>query len=325
MQVLIADDDQSVRYILKFQLESWGYEVVICDNGKDAMDSLTSSDPPRIAIIDWMMDGYTGIEICSMLKDTQPMIYIILLTAKTSEEDLVHAIDSGAHCFQTKPVSPGVLRSHVEVGKRLITAEDKLKTQEREIRYQCYGALADLAEARHNATGGHMKRISLFAQLLAQRLGLSEKTCEDIGMSSRFHDIGKVGISDKILLSSDSYTDDQRDIMSNHTNIGFDILSGVPTLHTAAVIAHHHHEKWDGSGYPDGLSGEDIPIEARIVSVVDVYDALRSRRHYKEAWSEEDTLAFLKDQSGSDFDPKLVTVFLEHSSEFDKIFLDNQA
>jgi putative two-component system response regulator len=324
MQVLIADDDQSVRFILKVQLQSWGYDVIICEDGEEALGYLTSARPPRIAILDWMMDGYTGVEICSILKNTQPLIYIILLTAKASEENLVEAINSGAHCFQTKPVSPGVLRSHIDVGKRLIHAEDKLLTQEREIRLQCYGAIADLAEARHNNTGKHMQRISLYTHLLAVKMGLPQEQCEDIAMSSRFHDIGKVGIADTILLSQDSYTEAQRSIMTTHTVIGYEILATVPTLQTAARIARHHHEKWDGTGYPDGISGEKIPIEARIVSIVDVYDALRSQRIYKESWDHERTLTYLKDLSGSSFDPKIMDIFLRHHQQFNDIFLANQ-
>lgn len=323
MKVLIADDDHSVRFILKVQLQSWGYDVVICENGIEALRELQSEDPPRIAILDWMMEGHTGIEICSILKNSSPLIYIILFTAKTSEEDLVEAINSGAHCFQTKPVSPGVLRSHIEVGKRLITAEDKLKTQEMEIRLQCYGAIADLAEARHNNTGTHMKRISISSRLLAELIRMPRRQCEDIEISSRFHDIGKVAIADTILLSKDSYTTDEREVMSTHTTIGYEILAAVPTLQTAAKIARSHHERWDGSGYPQGLKGTEIPIEARVVSVVDVYDALRSQRTYKESWGHEEALDYIRDLSGKAFDPDIVSVFLEHSDQFLAIFEEN--
>jgi putative two-component system response regulator len=320
MRVLIADDDQSIRFILKVQLQSWGYDVIICKNGQDAVRYLTAEDPPRIAILDWMMEGYTGPEICSVLKNRSPLIYTILLTAKTSEEDLVEAIESGAHCFQSKPVSPGVLRSLIQVGQRLITAEDKLKTQEAEIRLQCYGAIADLAEVRHNNTGTHMKRISLYSRLLAQKLGLPEKTCKDIELSSKFHDIGKVGIPDSVLLSSKTYSAYEREIMNTHTSIGAEILSEVPTLFTASEIAHYHHEHWDGTGYPEGLKGEQIPLEARIVSIVDVYDALRSERSYKEQWTHEKAVDYLMNRSGTEFDPALVEIFVEHQWEFDEIY-----
>lgn len=320
MRILMADDDQSMRFILKVQLESWGYEVISCKNGNEAMDYLRAEDPPRIAILDWMMQGYTGIEIAQELKDHSPLIYIILFTSKTAEEDLVEAIEMGAHCFQTKPVSPGVLKSHIEVARRLINAEDRLQDQEREIRIQCYGAIANLAETRHNLTGTHMKRISIYSRLLAEQLGMSKQKCEDVALYSSFHDIGKVGMSDTILLSPDTYSKYEKEIMKTHTLIGYDILSNVSTLRTAALIARHHHEKWDGSGYPDGLKGEAIPIEARIVTLADVYDALRSEREYKDSWSHEQTVEHIVGESGKSFDPKLVEIFLEHQETFRAVF-----
>ncbi len=320
MRILIADDDQSMRFILKVQLESWGYEVISCKNGHEAMDYLRSEDPPRIAILDWMMQGYTGIEIAQELKERSPLIYVILFTSKTAEDDLVEAIEMGAHCFQTKPVSPGVLKSHIEVARRLIDAEDRLHHQEREIRIQCYGAIANLAETRHNLTGTHMKRISIYSRLLAEQLGMSKQQCEDIALYSSFHDIGKVGMSDTILLSPDTYSKYEKEIMKTHTLIGYDILSNVSTLRTAALIARHHHEKWDGTGYPDGLKGEAIPIEARIVTLSDVYDALRSEREYKDTWTHEKTVEFIVGESGKSFDPKLIEIFLKHQKTFLAVF-----
>ncbi len=323
MRILIADDDQSMRFILKVQLESWGYQVISCKNGTEALEHLRGDTPPRIAILDWMMQGYTGIEIARELKDTSPLVYIILFTSKTAEDDLVEAIEMGAHCFQTKPVSPGVLKSHIEVARRLIDAEDRLQDQEREIRIQCYGAIANLAETRHNLTGTHMKRISIYSRLLAEKLGMSSQKCDDIALYSSFHDIGKIGMSDTILLSPDTYSKYEKEIMKTHTLIGYDILSSVSTLSTAALIARHHHERWDGTGYPDGLKGEAIPIEARVVSLADIYDALRSEREYKDPWTHQEVVEFIRENSGVIFDPLLVEIFLEHNQTFDDIFLGN--
>ncbi len=320
MKILIADDDQSMRFILKVQLESWGFEVISCRDGTEAMDHLRSSNPPRIAILDWMMHGYTGIEIAQELKHKTPLIYVILFTSRTAEEDLVEAIEMGAHCFQTKPVSPGVLKSHIEVAKRLIDAEDRLQLQERQIRIQCYEAIANLAEKRHNFTGSHMKRISIYTRLLAEQLGMSRQKCEDIALFSSFHDIGKVGMSDTILLSPDTYTKYEKEIMKTHTLIGYDILSSVSTLRAAGLIARHHHERWDGTGYPDGLKGEEIPMEARIVTLADVYDALRSQREYKDAWSHEQAVEHISEESGRTFDPKLVEIFAKHHETFRAVF-----
>ncbi|MBC8452304.1 MAG: response regulator [Spirochaetes bacterium] len=323
MKVLIADDDHSIRCILKIQLESWRYEVISSKDGSEALQHLTSDDPPRIAILDWVMDGYTGVEISQIIKERTPLIYVILFTSKNNEKDLVEAIERGAHCFQSKPVSPGVLKSHIEVAKRLITAEDKLKTQEREIRLQCYSALSDLAEVRHNNTGSHMNRISFYTKLMAEKLGMPEKQCADLALYSKFHDIEKVGIVDSVLLSEEAFDKNERDIMNTHAIIGFSILNSVPTLKIAARIARSHHEKWDGSGYPDKLKGEGIPIEARIVSIVDVYDALRSERTYKKGWSHKEAVRYMHENAGKDFDPKLVDIFLLYEEEFNEIFTHN--
>ncbi|MCK5157236.1 MAG: response regulator [Spirochaetales bacterium] len=323
MKVLIADDDHSIRFILKVQLESWGHQVISCKDGKEALQHLTSDDPPRIAILDWVMDGYTGVDISNILKNRTPLIYIILFTSKNNEKDLVEAIEKGAHCFQSKPVSPGVLKSHIEVAKRLITAEDKLKTQEREIRLQCYSALSDLAEVRHNNTGFHMKRISLYTKLMAEKLGMTQKQSNELALYSKFHDIGKVGIVDTVLLSKEAYNKNERDVMNTHTEIGYSILSSVPTLRTAALIARSHHELWNGTGYPDKLKEDEIPLEARIVAIVDVYDALRSERTYKKSWTHPEVVRYMRENAGKAFDPKLVDIFLLHEEEFNQIFNTN--
>ena len=251
------------------------------------------------------------------------MIYIILFTSKNNEKDLVEAIEKGAHCFQSKPVSPGVLKSHIEVAKRLITAEDKLKTQEREIRLQCYSALSDLAEVRHNNTGFHMKRISLYTKLMAEKLGMTQKQSNELALYSKFHDIGKVGIVDTVLLSKEAYNKNERDVMNTHTEIGYSILSSVPTLRTAALIARSHHELWNGTGYPDKLKEDEIPLEARIVAIVDVYDALRSERTYKKSWTHPEVVRYMRENAGKAFDPKLVDIFLLHEEEFNQIFNTN--
>ncbi len=320
MRILIADDDRSMRFILKVQLENWGFEVISCKDGNEAMEHLLSEHPPRIAILDWMMQGYTGVEIAERLNGRIPLIYVILLTSKTAEEDLVVAIDKGAHCFQSKPVSPGVLKSHIAVARRLIEAEDLLQEQEKEIRIQCYQALADLGESRHDITGSHMKRIGIYSRILAEQLGMPEQWCSDLELFSTFHDIGKVGLSDTILMKPDAYSKYEKEIMKAHVVLGYEILSNVTTLQTAALIARHHHERWDGKGYPDGLAGEDIPLEARIVTMADIYDALRSQREYKDPWSHNHAVSFIVSESGTIFDPHLVELFLEIQDRFQQVY-----
>ena len=309
--VLVAEDEEITRLMLSEWISSWGYPVESYSNGDDALERLSHPDAPRIAVLDWVMPGKTGVEICRHLKDKRPQIYFIVLTSKSSEKDYIHALEDGSHSFQTKPVSPAILKSQIMVGNRLIFAEDELLKQEREVRLKCYGALANLAETRDDLTGTHMKRIGLFSRMIAEESGVSSDFCEDLEVFAPLHDIGKVGIPDTILLKSRALTPLEREIMKRHTNMGGSILSDVPTMETGAIIARSHHERWDGKGYPDGLAGDAIPLQARIVSIVDVYDALRSQRPYKEPWTHEEALELIVREKGSQFDPDLVELFVK--------------
>lgn len=194
------------------------------------------------------------------------------------------------------------------------------RAREQEVRIHTYTAIADLAEQRDNDTGQHMKRISEYTYFIANQLRLSKKFCEDIRIFSPLHDIGKVGITDNILLAERILTEKEFELMKTHTTIGYQILQGRPTLELAAEIARGHHEKYDGSGYPQGLQGDAIPLSARITAVADVYDALRSSRPYKQPFPEEKTFAIITEGSGTHFDPDLIDVFIKNRSMFDQIF-----
>lgn len=176
-----------------------------------------------------------------------------------------------------------------------------------------------LAELRDNETGRHMKRVGLFARILAERVGQPLRFCNDIELFAPLHDVGKVGIPDSILLAPRKLTSDEFETIKRHTTLGFSILSGRPTLEMAAEIVHGHHEWWDGSGYPEGLRGDEIPRSARIAAVSDVYDALRSDRPYKQAWTHEQTCSEILTQRGSHFDPEIVDAFEDLQLEFAQI------
>jgi len=198
-----------------------------------------------------------------------------------------------------------------------ITEERK---QEEHVRIEIYDAIASVAEHRDNETGKHMKRIGEFSYLIAKKLGKSRRFSDDIRIFAPMHDIGKVGIADEILRAPRLLTEEEFEIMKTHTTIGYDILKGRSKLEMAAEIAENHHEKYDGTGYPKGISGKGIPLSARICSIVDVYDALRSKRPYKEAFSEEKTLEIIAKGSGTHFDPVLVKLLLANRSCFNTVF-----
>ncbi len=318
-KILIADDSATVRMVLEKALSGWGYDVISCKDGTEALGNLLSPDGPRIAILDWIMPGLSGIDVCCQLKGCGKFIYSILLTSKTERKDLEKAIDSGAYNFISKPVPLAVLRKFIEVGIRIINDEEALRKQERDIRYKCYKAIADLAETRDNETGLHLQRISRYSNILAKKIGAPGDFVEEITIFSPLHDIGKVGIPDGILLAQRNINSTEFELIKAHTTLGDKILRPVPTMKMAADIARHHHEKWDGTGYPDRLKGEEIPLAARIIGLVDVFDALRSHRPYKSAWSYEKAKEHLIMQKDKHFDPDLVDMFLSMENEIKNI------
>ena len=318
-KVLIADDSATVRLVLEKALKQWGYDVISCKDGETALKYLLSDNAPRLAVLDWVMPGLSGIDICKQLKGCGKFIYTILLTSKTEKDDLELAIDSGAYNFLSKPVPLGVLKRFIDVGMRIIGDEEKLRKYERDVRIKCYKAIADLAETRDNETGMHLSRISRYSTLLAETIGADELFIENIKVFSPLHDIGKVGIPDGILLAQRNINSTEFELIKNHTILGDKILRPVPTMEMAADIARYHHEKWDGTGYPDGLKGEEIPISARIVGLVDVFDALRSHRPYKAAWSYKKARDYILKKRGIYFDPNLIDVFVQVEDEIAKI------
>lgn len=200
-------------------------------------------------------------------------------------------------------------------GALLLDVTDIL-ARERSIRYACYRTIVDLAEVRDNETGEHLKRMSEYSALLAEKCGLPRRFIKDIRRFAPFHDIGKVGIPDSVLLAPRKLSKDEFEMIKSHPTIGYDILKNAETLHFAAEIAHTHHEKYNGTGYPCGLQGEDIPISGRIIALADVYDALRSKRPYKEPWPHEKVVELIESERGEHFDPGLVDLFLECHEEF---------
>lgn len=321
MRILVADDDATIRFMLKRMLEKWNYEVVQVANGEDALKVLTQPDPPRLVLLDWNMPKMDGIDVCRTIREVHRdtygvYIYIIMLTGRGDAADVAAGLDAGADDFIRKPANPGELRSRLATGERTLDYEKRLLSKEKEVRLECYRALGSLAETRDEETGRHIERIADYSAILANAIGRDGSFLEALRTFSPLHDIGKVGIPDNILLAPRRLTPDEFEIMKSHAELGYQILCGVPSMEMAAEICRGHHEKWNGQGYPLGIAGEDIPLPARIVAVVDVYDALRSRRHYKQPWSHEKALATILQDAGTHFDPRLAEAAKDMEKEF---------
>jgi putative two-component system response regulator len=306
-----------------------------------------------------MMPGMDGYEVCQRLKaDPQTAdIPVIFLTAKVQVEDEEKGLKLGAVDYITKPISPPVVLARVETHLTLKNArqflqdrnaylEEEVRRRTREvvaIQDVIIVAMASLAETRDNETGNHIRRTQHYVRALAKRLQthprftqfLTDEAIELLFKSAPLHDIGKVGIPDRILLKPAQFTPEEFEVMKTHTTLGRDAILVAEQhldlphsfLRIAREIAYSHQEKWDGSGYPEGLSGDDIPISARLMAVADVYDALISQRIYKEAMPHEQAVAILREGRGTHFDPDVVDAFLEIAEEFRAIaarFVDSR-
>ncbi len=288
------------------------------------------------------MPGMDGFEVCERLKewpDTRK-IPIVFLTALNAEHNEAHGLALGAVDYITKPFNPDLVkarvRNHLELKMHRDSLEDLVQAQVEEIsnsQMATIFAMSKLAESRDDDTGEHLERVQTYCRRLAETMAKDEQFsgiidgeyAEVIYQASPLHDIGKVAISDNILLKPGKLTDEEFDTMKTHAVRGAETLFVVAKrypnnafINMGVDIAHWHHEKWNGKGYPDGLAGEDIPVSARIMAVADVYDALRSERCYKKAFSREKTRDIIQGDSGTHFDPSVVAAFEQLEEEFDR-------
>ena len=337
MHILFAEDQETARYFLASHLRAMGHTVTEAANGQEALNSLTvnlfASDAEEIGMLitDWDMPIMNGVELAKRARSLREAqyLYIILLTGKGDFSDRLHGFaEGGVDDYVVKPFEIDELKLRIQVGIRVIEAERSLReyTQglERIVRSQTQAIRDTQAEiisrlfnallSRHAETGSHVRRIGIMSAFLAEKLGWSTNQVDIIRAAAPLHDVGKIGISDAILLKPGPLTADERLIIQQHTNIGGKILSTSKSLliQMAERIALHHHENWDGSGYPNKLAGEDIPMEARIVALVDVYDALRSDRVYRRGLDEEAVLDILSRGRGTKFQPEIFDLFVKY-------------
>ncbi len=323
MRVLVVDDDPVTAELLKSDLNAFGYEVALANDGDEAFD-LIRTGLYRLVISDWQMPNLSGIELCRKvrMRDWAGYIYFILLTSRTGLDNVVCGLDAGADDFMTKPFHPLELRMRLRTGERVLALEG---------RDLMIFAMAKLAESRDTDTGAHLERIREYSRILAEELSGWDKYREVIDgdyvqliyQTSPLHDIGKVGIPDSVLLKPGRLTPEEFEVMKRHTVLGGETLESVVEalpearfLRMARDIAMTHHEWFDGQGYPRGLEGERIPLSGRIVALADVYDALRSKRVYKQAYSHERAHEIITKACGTQFDPDIVRAFLNREEEF---------
>jgi putative two-component system response regulator len=317
MDVLIVDDDRMTLALLEDYLVEWGYRAIIACDGGQAWDLLQKANAPRIVVLDWMMPRLDGPALCQALKtEDRRFTYVLMLTSRIGRSDMLVALGAGADDFLHKPVDPEELRMRLAVGVRTLRYEEALLAKEKAVRYDCYRAITMLAEARDNETGEHIKRIGVYCALIAKELGMSDEFCSDLELFAPFHDIGKVGIPDSILLAPRKLTAEEFATMKKHAALGHQILKGRPTLEMAAEIAYTHHERFNGQGYPRGIKGTNIPLCGRIAAIADVYDALRCLRPYKKAWPHVTTVEYLRTEREKHFDPDVVDAFLSLEADF---------
>lgn len=327
MRILVVDDDVLIQRILQHTLTAAGHEVEIAGNGRAALEILRRGTC-RVVISDWMMPEMDGLELCRRVRaqDSPGYVYIILLTSQEGSQNMIEARTAGADDFITKPVSPQ------ELIVRLATAERTVVLESRDL---VIFAMAKLAESRDPETGAHLERVRNYSRLLGEDLSrrptytaqVTPAMIKLLYLTTPLHDIGKVAIPDHVLLKPGRLSDREFEIMKTHTTMGAQTLEAAlrdypeaTFLSMARDVAIGHHERWDGSGYPNRLAGEAIPLSARIMAVADVYDALTSKRVYKAAFTHDVAKAMIVKESGTHFDPALVESFLAAEAKFIEIY-----
>jgi putative two-component system response regulator len=330
--ILVVDDDPGVQNMIRRILQRSGYGVQTARGGREAY-AMVSASLPDLIILDLSMPGIDGFEVATHLK-TNPAtreIPIIVITGLDNSENHVKALDIGINDFLSKTAEPEEIlartRSHLKIkqlndqlNNHRIALEKTvdLRTQQlKNASLEVIWRLTAASEYRDNETGAHIKRMSHYSAAIARKMGLRKKTVETILYSAPMHDIGKIGIPDGILLKPGKLNDEEWRIMKSHTIIGANILKGseIGFVRMGAMIALTHHEKWDGSGYPNGLIGAQIPLAGRIVALADVFDALTSKRSYKEPFSIQKSNRIIEEGRGKHFDPDVVDAFFSIQDE----------
>ena len=307
-RILVVDDNRDNAFVTRELLQSDGYEVETAENAARA-EVLIRENPPDVILLDVVMPGKSGIDLCYDLKSNTEtrLIPIVMITGLTERDDKIRAIDAGADDFLNKPIFPEELFARVRSLLKLKEFTDELESAENVL---CSLGLS--VESRDPYTAGHCDRLAEYASQLGRHLGLSGEELVALRRGGYLHDLGKITVPDEILKKGSDLTGAEWEIMRQHPVTGESICRPLKSLKDVLPIIRHHHEHWDGSGYPDGLKGDEIPLLARILQTVDIYDALRTARPYKPALGHEDAARVMRNEAAAGrWDPTLVEWFLE--------------
>lgn len=346
--ILVVDDEEPIRRLLGYLLQTHGYTTVLAADAREARQKL-DEQPFALMLCDVNMPGESGMDLVRNILTERPQTAAIMITGLDSSVLANAALDVGAFGYIVKPfesnevlidVANALRRRRLEMENRLHRekledvvrtrtialqqALDWLERSEKELRLsreETIQRLAIAAEFRDNSTAQHIQRMSHYCELLAKKYGLSPERCDLIRTASPMHDIGKIGTPDHVLLKPGKFTQEEFGVIAQHAEIGYRILSGsdAELLKVAAVIAYTHHERFDGTGYPRGLKGEAIPLEGRIASIADAFDALTTQRVYKPAFDLSHAIELMLKHRGEHFDPELLDVFFASTDEIRRI------
>lgn len=327
--ILVVDDAVENIDVLTMILGRY-YCIKVATNGQLALKIAQSSNPPDLILLDISMPEMDGYQVCQQLK-SQPEtadIPVIFLTSKSDNNDESRGLSLGAVDYITKPIRPPIVKQRIQTQLSLYKQNrhlDSLVRQRTEelnkTQFNIINSLARAGEYKDNETGLHVERMSRYAQLIALAYGLDDDEAQQLLTVAPMHDIGKIGIPDHIMLKPGKLNKQEWEIMTTHPQIGADLIGEdrCILLENARIVALTHHEKWDGTGYPLGLSGDEIPLFGRIVAIADVFDALTSKRPYKETWPIEQAIEEIERSSGKHFDPALIPAFRQALPEMAKV------
>ncbi len=344
--VLIVDDTPENIQVAMNILKEDNYDLSFATDGEEALE-LVIQQPEKfhLILLDIMMPKKNGYDVCKILKENvlTRNIPIIFLTAKTDVDSISKGFSLGAADYISKPFyadellarvknhvglyhAQSLLKQHnIDLETKVTFAQERFLTELEQTQRELIYMLTELMEANSDETGKHIKRVAEMSALLAKyHPALTPEDAEVLRSASPMHDIGKMTIDYEVLNKPGRYTEEEFLHMQTHTTNAYNLLKSSPRklFKAAAIIAHEHHEKWNGKGYPRGISGTNIHIYGRIVALADVFDALTHVRCYKDAWTAEEALEYIKDHDGTQFDPELIQIFVRHFAEFKKICLD---